>query len=206
MEPRCCLWTTGSTCFRGRKMDIRDVILARRSIRRLEDGPVDPEKVRWVLEAGRHAPTGGNMQPWEFVVVRDRHRIGLIKDTTFLGFNRETAARQEWLAGADVLICVCADYKRTVARYGEMGRRIALMDCAAAVENMLLMAVSLGLGSCWVSGFDDRALAVILELPPGVEPVAVLPLGCPAAVQPAPHKLELEDIVSYERYGRSQDD
>ena len=182
-------------------MELREAILNRRSVRRYLRRSVSQDMVREVLEAGRHAPTGGNMQPWELVVVRDRGGIERIKNTTFVGFNRDTAARQEWLATADVLIVVCADVKRTVARYGEMGRRIALLDCAAAVENMLLSAVSLGLGSCWVSGFDAARLASILELPAGSEPVAVLPLGYPAVKPAAPHKLELDEIVHYERYG-----
>ncbi|HUV07421.1 MAG TPA: nitroreductase family protein [Spirochaetia bacterium] len=182
-------------------MDLLEAVTKRRSVRRyrVQDVPVD--LVFRILDAGRMAPSGGNMQPWEFILVRDRSRIAGITDTTFLGFNRETGPKQSWIASVPILIVVCTDFKRTVARYGPLGKRVALMDTSAAIENMLLAATSLGLASCWVSGFDPERLSALFGTPAHVEPVALLPLGYPADLPPAPNKLDLADLLHYERYG-----
>ena len=82
-----------------------------------------------------------------------------------------------------------------------MGRKIALMDTSAAIENMLLTATALGLGSCWVSGFDTKDLSELLQTPESVEPIAILPLGYPERVPDSPNKFPMDQIVHYEKYG-----
>jgi nitroreductase len=141
------------------------------------------------------------MQPWELVVVRERDAIHRIVQTTFTGFDPSGGQQQAWLERAPVIVVACADVKRSASRYGAMGNNVAVLDTAAAVQNMLLAAVAVGLGSCWVSGFDPVALAHAVGLPDTVKPLAILPLGFPDTVPGAPPRFALEDFVHWERFG-----
>jgi len=183
-------------------MEFFEALQARRSIRRFDERPVPEELLLRVLEAARSAPSGGNMQPWELVVVKDRETIGRVVQTTFVGFDPASGRRQEWLLGAPVLVVACADIKRSASRYGPLGEQVAVLDVAAAVENMLLAAVALGLGSCWVSGFAAEDLSRLLGLPASVRPLAILPLGFPAQAPGEPPRFALRDFTHGERYGR----
>jgi nitroreductase len=85
------------------------------------------------------------------------------------------------VAGAPVIIVVCADPERSAARYAQRGRELyCLQDTAAAAEHILLAAVALGLGGCWVGAFDESRAAKVLALPRHLRPVAILPIGKPA--------------------------
>lgn len=182
-------------------MDCLQAIESRRSVRKFKEQEVSDEILMKILNAGRLAPTGGNMQPWEFIVVREKEAIEKIVETTYIGFKKESSNRQNWIKTAPVLIVVCCDYKRTVARYGEAGKKIAFVDTAAAIENMILSAVALGLGSCWVCGYDEKELSKLLSIPESVELAAVLPLGYPESVPSSPNKFSLEEIIHYGEYG-----
>ena len=185
-------------------MEFRSVIESRRSVRSYRDRAVPEELVGSVLDAGRLAPSGGNMQPWEFVLVRGKENIRRASAATYLGNAEAGGKTQEWLNGAPVLVIVCVDWTRSVARYGEKGRRIALMDACAAIENMLLAAVDAGLGSCWVSGFRTEELAAAFGIPAPVEPIAMLPLGYAERVPAPPFKFERREITHEERYGAAR--
>ena len=122
-----------------------------------------------LMEAMRWAPSGGNMQPWFFyVVTNEKAKSGLAK----------AAYGQSFLANAPVVFVVCADPEETARRYGERGRRLySLQDTAASVENLLLAAVALGYGSCWVGAFDEEEVRAVLEIPEHLSPVAIVPVG-----------------------------
>lgn len=154
-------------------MDFWQVVERRHSVRSYDPKTdVPQESVEKLLAAALRAPTGGNRQPWHFYVVRDRAlREGLMG----------AAYGQKFLAEAPVVIVVCTDAEKSAARYGDRGRGLyCLQDTAAAVEHILLGAVALGLGSCWVGAFDEAAAAAVLHLPEKHRPVAMLPIGRPA--------------------------
>lgn len=182
-------------------MNCLEAIQRRKSIRKFTDKPVSEEHLRKILDAGRLAPTGGNMQPWEFIIIKNKDRIKAIVETTFVGADRTGSRKQTWIETAPLVIAVCANPTRTIAKYGEFGREVVIMDVAAAIENMLLAATSLGLATCWVSGFHKDALAKVLETPEHIEPLAVLPLGYPAQSPTPRSKFSLEEIIHYETYG-----
>jgi len=172
-------------------MDFWEVVGHRRSVRAFEPSqPVSEEVVRRLLETAIRAPSAGNRQPWHFIVVRDETvRVGLAS----------AAYDQRFLAQAPVVIVVCADPGRSAARYGSRGRELyCLQDTAAAIENLLLAGVALGLGACWVGAFDERAAASVLRLGSHLRPVALIPIGYPVArtALPAPRR-SLHDVVSY---------
>jgi len=172
-------------------MDFWEVISRRRSIRAYEPGrPVPDEIICQLLEGALRAPSAGNRQPWHFIVVRDEMtKAGLAS----------AAYGQHFVAQAPVVIVVCADPSRSAARYGTRGRELyCLQDTAAAAENLLLAAVALGLGACWVGAFDERAAASALRLGSHLRPVALIPLGHPmerAARRTS--RRDLQDVVSY---------
>lgn len=146
-----------------------DPIFERVSVRRYRDGPVEEEKVDRILRAAMAAPSGGNQQPWEFYVVRDRSVIEeLSRCSEYSG-----AA-----AGAPVVIVPCA--RSEGLRFPE----IVDMDMSAAVENILLEATEQGLGAVWmaVSPWEDRISKVrsALRIPDGLRPFALVPIGYPA--------------------------
>lgn len=157
---------------------ILNLIRSRRSIRSFEAGrDVTPEQVETLLEAARWAPNGGNVQAWRFIVVRNRALQSKLADA---------ALAQRFLADAPVVIAVCADLRRAESSYGARGRDLyCVQDTAAAVQNILLTAHAMGLGTCWVGAFDETEVAQILGIDKALRPVAMIPVGY-SAEQPAP--------------------
>lgn len=154
-------------------MDFWEVLEARRSVRDFEtERDVPSEMVTRLLDAAIRAPSAGNCQPWYFFVVRDQ----AVKNAL-----AQAALNQWFLSHAPVVVVVCAEPERSALRYGDRGRRLySLQDTAAATENLLLAAVALGLGACWVGAFDEEEASRALELPPHLRPVAIIPMGYPA--------------------------
>ncbi len=172
-------------------MDFWQVIEERRSVRNFDTGrDVTPETVQRVLEAAIRAPSAGNCQPWHFVVVRSERT----KDRL-----AEAAYGQWFVAEASVVIVVCADPDRSSWRYGSRGVQLyCLQDTAVATEHILLAVTALGLGACWVGAFDERAAAKALGLPANLRPVAIVPIGYPAAHPYRTSRRSLEEVVTFD--------
>jgi nitroreductase len=188
-------------------MEFQDVIRKRRSVRHFIDRDVSDEIVFKLLDAAHWAPTGGNSQPWEFILVRDRANRKRLVDATFLGYMTKTGKPQSWILEAPVIIAACANTKTPFARYGsgEMTRTNLLLDVAAAIENLLLAAVDLGLGACWISGFDRDKVKEVLKLPQNVWIVSLIPVGYTDRVQSPPPKFDPKEFTYYETYGNAKD-
>lgn len=155
-------------------MDFWAVIEHRYSVRSfVAEVDVPPETVERILQAATLAPSAGNRQPWHFYVVRNadlREELGA------------AAYGQQFIAEAPVALVVCADAEQSAERYGLRGAELyCLQDTAAAAAHILLAAVDAGLGGCWVGAFDERRAARVLGLPHRHRPVAILPIGKPAA-------------------------
>jgi len=173
-------------------VDIFEVFKARRSIRSFTKEDVSEEDLMKILEAARWAPSAGNIQPWEFVVIR---RPEIKREIA------RAALNQTFIEEAPVVIVVCADGNRSGWVYGSRGVNLyCIQDTAAAIENMLLAACALGLGACWVGAFNEERVREILRIPRGMRPVAIIPLGHPAERPSPPHKRPLKEIVHYETF------
>lgn len=170
-------------------MAFLDLAKARKSIRAFEPSELSHETILTLLDAARHAPSAGNGQPWHFCVVRNASLASRL---------RVAASNQDTLTAAAAVFVVCIDTTRAEAKYAERGRTLySIQDTAAAVQNILLCAKDLGLGACWVGAFDETAVAEILALAPNLRPVAILPIGKPAA-DPAPRRRrELAEITTF---------
>jgi nitroreductase len=178
-------------------MEVLEAIYKRRSIREFTDEPVPDEILNQILEAGTWAPSAGNMQAWEFVIVKDLAARRKLVDTTDAGVTaRAGVYTQEWIMSAPIVIVVCYDVKRMTGRYGHKGRNLmTIMDCMLCVENMILAAMHFGLGTCCVVGFDPVRLKEVLPIPKEIFPLLLLPLGFPAQYPSAPYRLPVSDLL-----------
>jgi nitroreductase len=88
-----------------------------------------------------------------------------------------------------------------VASYGRRGREFyCLQDAAAAVEHILLLAVDHGLGACWVGAFNENEVSRILNLPPYIRPVAIIPIGCPKGRVVPTHRMDIKALTHYNKW------
>lgn len=173
-------------------MDILDLIKGRRSVRSFTPEPVPDDILRQLVEAGCWAPSGSNAQAWEFVVLRDRERLRRLQRFSPGLFVAPPAA-----------IVICVDRDRALAKGGELGRDVmCLFDVAMAAQNILLVAHSLGLGTCVLRGFDQRAFQVLLELPGSVTPELLITIGHPKVVPKAPERRPVDELMHFERWDR----
>ena len=178
-------------------MDVLEAIHKRRSIRDYTEQPVADELIWQIIEAGTWAPTSGNMQAWEFVIVKDPEARRKLVATTDAGIvSRAGVTTQTWIQDAPVVIVVCYDVKRMTARYGVKGREmLTLLDCMGCVQNMLLAATHLGLGTCCIVGFFPDKLKAALPIPKELTPMLLVTLGYPKYQPAPPYRLPPEDVV-----------
>ena len=172
-------------------MEVLEAIRERRSVRKFKPGNVSLKTVAVLVEAARWAPSAGNIQPWEFIVVRQAEAKRRLVDAVL---------KQSFLSQASAVIVVCADENQAL-RYGSRGKTLyCLQDTAAAVQNILLAACSMGLGACWIGAFDEEGVKRVLKIPDGVRPVAVVPVGCPAEAPEPPERRPLKEIMHREAF------
>lgn len=173
-------------------MDVLEAIKTRRSIRSFTDKPVPEDLITIILDSARYAPSAGNIQPWELIIVKKQETKDLLS---------RAALGQGFIADAPVVIVVCADQRRSTMGYGDRGANLyCIQDTAACIQNMLLTAHSLGLGACWVGAFNEEAVRSILSIPSGVRPLAILPIGWPSRIPPMRNKRALHEILHYEKF------
>jgi len=150
-------------------MELFEAIHTRRSIRKFGPGDITDEQVRRLLGAAMTAPSAGNAQPWQFVVVTDRAKLDAVPD-----INRYAAMARQ----APMGILICGD--PSLEKYPGYW----VQDCAAATQNLLLAARGLGLGAVWTGLYpmEDRVIAfrALLGLPSHVVPMSFIVLGHPA--------------------------
>jgi len=167
-------------------MNLFELMTQRCSVREYLPQPVEKEKLVRVLDAARVAPSACNYQPWYFQVLQEE--------------NLRKRVSERWGTAAPVLIVVCGDHRLSWRRFD--GKDHCDIDIAIAIDHMTLMATSLGLGTCWVCSFNPADAVEVLDLPEYLEPIALLPIGYPAAVaDPLRHKTErkpLENIVTWD--------
>lgn len=168
------------------------MISERRSIRAFTDREISEKEAELLVEAACLAPSAGNRQPWEFVIVRDDENKRRLA---------EAAYGQYFIAEAPVIFVVCADPSRSASRYGRRGIELyCLQDTAAAVQNLLLTAKANGLGSCWIGAFDEARAAEVIGAPKGVRPIAIVPVGYPAESPPPRPRRRLSEVIHKEKF------
>ncbi len=173
-------------------MNVFEAIKSRRSVRAFTQKNVSEEEVEKLIDAARWAPSAGNIQPWEFIVVRKpetKRKLSI------------AALDQTFIEEAPVVIVVCANQIRSGRGYGARGIHLyCLQDTAAATQNLLLAACARDLATCWIGAFREEEARKALNLPEGIRPVAIIPLGYPAKKPMARSRRPLSEILYYETY------
>ena len=160
-----------------------DPILSRRSIRRYEKKEIPEDVLNQILEAGRNAPSAANMQPIRFIILKD-HEFKKKLSTIFSRFLKE----------APVAIVGCADVK------ARLTGRWAVVDATIAMQNMVIAAWNLGVGSCWIGAFNQKKVKEKLKIPEKWKVVALMTLGYPAEQPKTRKKKTFEKMFSFESF------
>lgn len=175
-------------------MEFFEVLQQRRSVRAYARRPVEPEKLQQILQAINSAPSAGNLQAYEVVLVRDPERIKQLA---------RASHDQTFIEDAPVVLVFVANPLRNSNTYGRRGTDMyCAQDAAIACTYAHLAAAALGLSSCWIGAFDDKAVSKIIGAEPPLQPAAILPIAYPAE-HPAPRpRRSLQDLVHEEQLRR----
>jgi nitroreductase len=175
--------------------ELLEIIKSRRSIRDYKSQIISVDLVDKLIQAAQWGPTAGNLQPLELIVVKN-------EDTKMA--LASAAGGQEFLSECSVVFVMGANIPRTSAKYKQRGEDLyCLQDIAAATQNILLLAHSMGLGSCWVGAFNEIEVSKICKLPDYIRPTVMIALGHPDPnIEPVIRpRREKKDFVHLESFG-----
>jgi len=164
-------------------MSLIDAVLSRRSVRRYEPKEIPKDVLDKILEAGRQAPSAANKQPWHFIVLTDSE----IKKELSKGlFNR-------FIKDAPVTIVGCAHKDLIAGKWSIVSTTIAL-------QNMVVAAWAIGVGSCWIGDFNEEKAKRLLSIPENWNIIALVSFGYPAE-KPQPRKKKpVKEIVGFNKF------
>jgi nitroreductase len=187
-------------------MDVFEAIKTRRSIRKYKADPVDDKTVETVLEAARLAPSWANTQCWRFIVIRDNAIKARIAETIAANPSLGSNPALNAIKTAPVVIVACAEKGVSGSFQGktatDKGDGWCMLDVGLAMENLVLAATALGLGTVHVGLFDAQKVASILEVPDNFCVVEMTPLGYPE-FQPNPRpRKEMAEIVFKDKFAQ----
>jgi nitroreductase len=173
-------------------MDVFEAIKIRKSVRAYDSRLIPNEILLRILEAGRLAPSAGNIQPWHFVVVSDGEKRKRLAHARYAKF----------LAESPVVIVGCGDQKASPRWY--------MIDVTIALEHIVLTATNEGLGTCWIGSFNEDEIREMLKIPENFRVVALLAIGYSRKKFDLAGKLlhfvrrrkKLKKIVSFEEFGK----
>ncbi len=180
-------------------MNFENIIKVRRSIRSYSNKEVEDEKINYVLESARLAPSWGNGQCWHFIVIKDKK---IIKDLS------RTSIINQWLKKAPIVIVACGDPKQSGLRNNI---NYFIVDVSIALEHIILAATDKGLGTCWIGGFNEKKVKIILGIPEHIRVIALTPLGYPAEkelffenvakiITQSKKRKNLDQIIHYDKW------
>ena len=177
--------------------DFLQLVAARQSDRAYDmTRPVEPEKLAQILEAARLAPSACNAQPWKFVVVTDPElSVKVGKATAGLGMNK-------FAKNAPVHILVVEESMNITSYLGAKikDKYFPLVDVGIATAHITLAAESLGLGSCILGWFDEKAIKQLVGIPANKRLLLDITIGYPAKAKRKKSRKPLEKVVSYNTY------
>jgi len=210
---------------REEKEAIYKVIYTRRDVRSFLPQPIPEETIRKILHAAHHAPSVGFMQPWNFILItsdeiKERLAWAADKERRALAIHFEgergskfLSLKVEGLKQAPVTICVTCDPTRGGSHV--LGRNSIpetdVLSTACAIQNMWLASCAEGLAMGWVSFYKKSDVRDILQIPPHIEPVALMSIGYTEQYPQAPiletsgweKRRSFDDQIFYEKWGQS---
>jgi nitroreductase len=171
-------------------MDFMTLVRERYSVRAYEAVPVEDDKLDQVLQAARLAPTAANRQPFQVIVI---HTAGREEEL-------QRVYPKPWFTEGPLVVGIVALPAESWYRKKYDDMNYCYVDCAIAMDHLILAAHELGLGTCWIADFNPGAAREVLELPDGAELVAITPLGYPNDEPKPKRRKSLSDLVRYERW------
>ena len=178
--------------------DIIELIKSRRTIKSYLPKFVSWENISKIVDAGRHAPSSGNLQNWKFIVFFEPAKKAALA---------ELAYEQYDLTNAGALIVICSETEKVERYYGLRGERLySIQNCAAAAQNMLLEAHSLGLGGSWIGAFDEDGVKSLCNIPENVRAQAIIAIGYPKDIPQKPPKYPLETVTYFHGWRKKERD
>jgi nitroreductase len=173
-------------------MDVFSAMQGLDNVKKFKPDKVDDKLVGVMLHMATQSTSAGNMQEWRFVVVKDSGQ----KEKLF-----NACLKQGQIRDAPVGIIVCADLKIISSKYSKRGEVFySLQDTAAAVQNIMLAAKGLGLGTYWARAFDEEGVKEIFSLPENIRPVAVIAVGYPESIEKA-DRTDFNGLTWVDRWG-----
>jgi len=166
-------------------MDLFETVERRRSIRKFRPNPISDKDLKKILEAGRLAPSGGNRQPWSFIVVRKPETKKKLAAVANL---------QRFIADADTVLIALGDPAVSKSLYKQ--------DPMIAIEHMVLASTALGYGTCWIGAFNENDVKEIAKVPENMTVIALLPIGVPDENPPPKPRRAFKEVFFKESYGK----
>ena len=163
-------------------MTVKEAIRKRKSIRKFNAGSLTEEQLRTLMEAAQWAPSASNMQPYEFIIVKDDKLKAELSSK---------GSMQRFITSAAVIFVGIGDPKR---------EKWYKIDIAIAMEHMALQAAELGLGSCWIGAFDEQKVKEVLKVPTDKQVIAFLPIGIPGEDPPARPRKSFDNLFYTDFY------
>ncbi|HHY97450.1 MAG TPA: nitroreductase [Firmicutes bacterium] len=167
-------------------MDVYSAVMARRSVRRFRPEDISDEDLAKIIEAGRMAPSAANRQPWRFVIVRDPEKRKEVANA---------CNGQTWLADAGAILAGIGVPAESQKWYP--------VDVAIAMQTMVIVASSLGYGTCWIGAFNEDKVKEVLGIPAEMRVIALTPIGRPAETPQARPRKNRGEIFFLDQFGRA---
>ncbi|MGB2698010.1 MAG: nitroreductase family protein [Candidatus Zixiibacteriota bacterium] len=168
-------------------MEFFEVLRKRHSIRRFKEKKIEKDKIRKLLQAANSAPSAGNLQAYQIILVKD-------KDTSKK--LAHVALDQDFISQARVSLVFCADILKSAQGYGRRGETLySIQDATISCTFVHLAAVDMGLGSVMVGAFDEGEVSRLLKIPNNLRPVIILPIGYPDEIPEESTRRSLDDLV-----------
>ncbi|AJF62264.1 MAG: Nitroreductase [archaeon GW2011_AR20] len=179
-------------------MNLVELLQKRYSCRKYSDKDVDDKDIGKIINHASLAPSAGNLQPWQVIVVKDKLKRYSLSVASL---------SQTWMKEAPVHLVICGNVNYVKKFYKVKGDLYAKQDCAAFIENILLLAADSGLSTCWVGAFDDAMVKRELSIPENVDVYAIIPLGYSNEKHPN-HKKRYDPSIFtfFEKYGNRKQD
>ena len=168
-------------------MELNEIIKKRRSIRKWEEKEIPQQMIEKLIESIIWAPSAGNLQARKFYFVYNEEIRNQIAEL----------ANQPFVKKAPLIAVACADKEKSAWKYGKQGENLyCIIDTCLSVQNLMLRAADLGLGSVPVGVIDENGLKNLLNLPDGLRPFLIIPIGFPAEYPEAPARVSYNKAVT----------
>jgi nitroreductase len=165
-------------------MSLIDTINSRRSIRHYKNKDISRDTLNIILEAGRQAPSAANRQPLRFIVLKDFEIKNKLSKGLFNRFIKDSA----------ITIVGCAHTSDFITG------KWSIIDTTIALQNMVITAWAIGVGSCWIGDFKEEKVKKLLEIPKGWKVVALISFGYSAEHPKQRKKKPIKNLVSFNKF------